>query len=358
MDQVIRQLTNSPLACLLCVYTFITQVLLIIARRVFLPHLWNYQSFRTQIFRAYLIATFALPTLPVQAPEAEAKLVEEQGKWKGYIIPGNRDLKYFARRSSSERRVVALYAHGGGYGWGEARQYLSYMRRWVECARAAKIDLVFLSVEYPLSGEAPHPAQLNSFTAAYQYLLGIGVDQSNIVFMGDSAGGGLSTLTAISLLRSPTRTPQPSACILISPWLDLTGQIYDHEGGNAFVETDFVDANVLVPVLSAMFIGKNDPKDPSVNPLLHKPQDLQGLCPQLVLVGAGEFAVQDSKAWALLCRAAKVEVELIAERGQPHIYAMGSKWMEPAVRKKTEDKIVQWLARGRSTNNGTQKIGL
>jgi acetyl esterase/lipase len=123
--------------------------------------LWNYQSFRTQIFRAYLIATFALPTLPVEAPEAEAKLIEEKGKWKGYIIPGTRDIKYFARKSSTERRVVALYAHGGGYGWGEARQYLSYMRRWVECARAAKVDLVFVSVEYPLSGEAPHPEFLH-----------------------------------------------------------------------------------------------------------------------------------------------------------------------------------------------------
>lgn len=352
MDDVVRQITNSPLACLLCVYTFVTQVVLITARRLLLPHLFTYQTYRTQLFRAYLIATFALPTLPNVASESEAKLIEEKGKWTGYIIPGTRGLHEFAGESISGRRVIALYAHGGGYSFGDARQYLSYMRRWVECAKAAGIDLVFLSVEYPLSGEAPHPAQLNSFTAAYQYLLGIGIDSSNVVFMGDSAGGGLCTITAISLLHSPTNTPQPSACILISAWLDLSGQIYDYEGGNALIETDFVDANMLVPVLSAMFIGKNDAKDPSVNPLLHKPQDLTDLCPQLVLVGAGEFALQDSRAWTLLCRAAGVEIELVAERGQPHIYAMGSKWLEPAVKKKTEGKIVQWLARGKSTTTG------
>lgn len=143
-------------------------------------------------------------------------MVEENGKWLGYIIPGTRGLKEFVGKSSSGRRVVVLYGHGGGYSFGDARQYLSYMRRWVECAKEAAIDLVFLSVEYPLSGEAPHPAQLNAFTAAYQYQLGIGVDSSNIVFMSDSAGGGLCTITAISLLQSPTDTPQPSACILIS----------------------------------------------------------------------------------------------------------------------------------------------
>jgi acetyl esterase/lipase len=346
MEDALRQITNSPFACLLCVYTFLTQVALITARRLLLPHLLTYQTYRTQLFRAYLIATFALPTLPNIASESEAKLIEEKGKWSGFIIPGTRELTEFAGKSSSGRRVVVLYAHGGGYSFGDARQYLSYMRRWVECAKASGIDLVFLSVEYPLSGEAPHPAQLSSFTAAYQYLLGIGVSSSNVVFMGDSAGGGLCTITALSLLQSPTNTPQPSACILISAWLDLSGQIYDYEGGNALIETDFVDANLLVPMLSAMFIGKNDPKHPSVNPLLHKPEDLRGLCPQLLLVGAGEFALQDSRAWNLLCREAGVEVEMVAERGQPHIYAMGSKWLEPAVRKKTETKIVQWLARG------------
>lgn len=349
MNDVLRQITNSPVACLLCVYTFATQVILIVARRLLLPHLFNYQSFRTQIFRGYLIATFAIPTLPVEASDSEAKPIEEEGKWKGYLIPGTRDLQDFAGKSiSTGRRVVALYAHGGGYGWGEARQYLSYMREWVKRAKLTGIELVFLSVEYPLSSQAPHPAQLECFTAAYNYLLGIGVDSSNIVFMGDSAGGGLSTLTAISLLRSSATNPQPSACILISPWLDLSGQIYDQEGGNALIETDFVDANAIVPVLSAMFIGKNDPKHPGVNPLLNKPEDLIGLCPQLVLVGGGEFALQDSKAWAILCRAAGVKVELIVERGQPHIYAMGSKWLEPEVKKKTEDKIVQWMARGKS----------
>lgn len=344
MGDVLRQLINSPRACVLCVYTFVIQTILIIARRVLLPHLFTYQSLRTQIFRAYLISTFALPPLPVEASDAEAQPIEEDGKWKGYLIPGTRPLSSFAGNSSSGRHVVALYAHGGGYGWGEARQYLTYMERWVSCAEAAGIDLVFLSVEYPLSGEAAHPAQLHSFKNAYRYLLSIGIEPSNIVFMGDSAGGGLSTLTAISLLQSTT--PQPSACLLISPWLDLSGQIYDSEGGNALIETDFVDANVLVPVLSAMFIGTNDPKHPSVNPLLHSPEDLRGLCPQLVLVGAGEFALQDSKAWALLCRQAGVELELVVERGQPHIYAMGSKWLDPAVRQKTENKIVKWMAKG------------
>ena len=152
--------------------------------------------------------------------------------------------------------------------------------------------------------------------------------------------GGLSVLSAIELKR--LNLPQPAASVLISPWMDMALSAW--EGGNPAVETDyFVMANQAVPALTALFIGDYAPTSPTVNPLVLQAEDLAGLNPQLIFVGAAEFALYDSKQWAQLCRAAKVECKLNIEWGQLHIYAVGSKWIDPAVRSKTDNMIVGWI---------------
>lgn len=152
--------------------------------------------------------------------------------------------------------------------------------------------------------------------------------------------GGLSVLTAIELKRQSL--PQPAAAVLVSPWIDMAMSAY--EGGNAAVETDyFLQANQAVPALVKLFIRERSPTSPEVNPLYCPVSELDGLCPQLILVGGGEFALYDSKRWAEVCAQAGVEYKLNIEYGQLHIYAMGSKFVSPAVRHKTDSMIVEWL---------------
>jgi epsilon-lactone hydrolase len=193
-----------------------------------------------------------------------------------------------------------------------------------------------------LTSEAPHPAQLNAFIAAYKDLLSQGISPKQIVFMGDSAGGGLSVLSGIECIRQ--QLPQPAASILISPWMDFSMRAY--EGGNALVETDFVaSANEIVPILGDAFIGSSGytRTSPEVNPLYLDPNFVKGLNPQLIFVGAAEFCIADSKDWADICRKGLVEHDLVVERGELHIYAMGSKWLTHAVREKTYQKMFGWM---------------
>ena len=118
-----------------------------------------------------------------------------------------------------------------------------------------------------------------------------------------------------------------------------------YEGGNAAVESDyFVGANNTVVSLISLFIGDRSPFSPEVNPLYRHPTELAGLCPQLVLVGGAEFALYDSKRWAELCKSAGVECSLHVEWGQLHIYAMGSAFVLPAVRRKTDHRILEWIS--------------
>jgi acetyl esterase/lipase len=117
-----------------------------------------------------------------------------------------------------------------------------------------------------------------------------------------------------------------------------------HNGGNALVETDYiVTANKVCPMYVAQWLNGIPGRTPDVNPLYRQPGEIRGLNPQLILVGAGEFALQDSKDLAELCSRAQVPNQLICEWGQLHIYALGSAWLEPAVRRKTDATIMSWM---------------
>ena len=208
-------IVRHPLQALLFTYTFVAQSVLVVVKRVLLPHIPFYQSLRIQLHRAYLSscsATFPdlawrLPVGPVS--QSKAQLIQE-AEFTGYLIPGTRCIQDIVEIDTKTPKCVVLYAHGGGYARGEAKMYMSYMERWVSVAKESGLDLVFLSVEYrelsitcmstakdfsALSSKTPHPAQRNAFLGAYTYLLHQGLEPENIVFMGDSAGGKLSPLS-------------------------------------------------------------------------------------------------------------------------------------------------------------------
>ncbi|KAL2834155.1 alpha/beta-hydrolase [Aspergillus pseudoustus] len=343
MLNLLLHLFMHPLRALHLSYTFVAQVILILLGRIILPHYPAYQSLRLKLQRAYLSsAVLTFPNLPHRLPirhmpEHRAHKINEI---PAYLVPGSSHLSSFRGQSPSVQRCVVLFAHGGGYARGEARMYVTYMERWINIAAQHRLDLAFVTVEYQLSTEEGHPAQMNAMVKSYQYLLDTGIRPQTIVFMGDSAGGGLSVLAAIELKR--LGLPQPAASVLISPWMDMTLSAW--EGGNLAVETDyFVSANEAVPGLAALFIRNHAPNSRDVNPLTQRSEDLTDLNPQLIFVGAAEFALYDSKQWASLCWAAGVKCSLNVEWGQLHVYALGSKWTSPAVRTKTDNMIINWM---------------
>lgn len=136
--------------------------------------------------------------------------------------------------------------------------------------------------------------------------------------------------------------PQPSGSVLISPWIDMA--LKSFQGGNALVETDYlVGGNLTVPVFSAAWLNGVSPTSPDVSPLHRTAAEIHDLNPLLILVGGGEFALQDSKDLAALCKRAKLPHHLEVEWGQMHLYGLGSKWISPKVREKTDDMIYRWI---------------
>lgn len=56
-----------------------------------------------------------------------------------------------------------------------------------------------LLIDYRLAPEHPFPAAVEDSTAAYKWLLSQGVASEDIIIAGDSAGGGLTVSTLVSL---------------------------------------------------------------------------------------------------------------------------------------------------------------
>jgi acetyl esterase/lipase len=129
-----------------------------------------------------------------------------------------------------------------------------------------------------LTDVSVYPTQLDAFIAAYRYLLSLDIPPGRIVFMGDSAGGGLSVLCGVRLQN--LGLPQPASYILISPWLDHSGENF--EGGCPMVETDYlIYANEMVPHFSRLWCGPYPGDAPDVNPLYLAPEARQRTFPSV-----------------------------------------------------------------------------
>ena len=91
-----------------------------------------------------------------------------------------------------EKTPGILWIHGGGYITGMAR--MIYMSRAIDLVK--KYGAVVVTPEYRLSNEAPYPAALEDCYSSLKYLKEhadeLGVNSSQIMVGGESAGGGLT----------------------------------------------------------------------------------------------------------------------------------------------------------------------
>ena len=193
--------------------------------------------------------------------------------------------------------TVVYYLHGGGYSIGSVnthRQMISNISR-SSGARAFAID-------YRLAPENPFPAAIEDATKAYRWLLGQGVDPARVVIAGDSAGGGLTAATLLSLRASGD--PLPVAAVLISPWTDMEGL------GESMKTKADVDPMIMPNAsneAASAYLGDADPRNPLASPI-HA--DLSGLPPMLIQVGGSEVLLNDSTRLAYKAEADGVDVTL------------------------------------------------
>jgi len=190
---------------------------------------------------------------------------------------------------------VFLYLHGGAYIMGSCNTH-RYLASKLSRSTAARV----LVPEYRLAPENPFPAAIEDALKVYRSLISSGISPDKIIIGGDSAGGGLTLATLLSLKDEDEALP--ALAVLLSPWTDM-------EGTGDSMETRADSDPWLSPDASratpALYIRDLDLRHPLVSPIY---ADLSGLPSMLIHVGNDEILLSDSARLVDCARAAGVEV--------------------------------------------------
>ncbi len=209
--------------------------------------------------------------------------------------------------AEAPERSVLLYLHGGGYCIGSINTH-----RGMVSHIATAAETKALLIDYRLAPENPFPAAVEDSTAAYKWLLSQGVDSGDIIIAGDSAGGGLTVSTLVSLKEKGI--PLPAAAVLISPWVDLAIT------GNSVISKADIDPMVTKEFLIEMaeaYTDDTDHRAPLASPLY---AELKGLPPMLIHVGTSEILYDDATRLVDHARKAGVAVTVNTAEGMCHVW--------------------------------------
>jgi acetyl esterase/lipase len=206
-----------------------------------------------------------------------------------------------------EPRHTVLYFHGGVYVLEDAFQVAGLASQVGRRTRAKVI-----SVDYRLAPEHPYPAAVDDALAAYEALLHIGTAPSDIVFAGESAGGGLAVATLVN--ARDHRLPLPAAAFVMSPYADLTlsGATMDTKR-----EADPLLSRELLQPRVGDYTSGQDAGLGLISPIF---ADLSGLPPLIIQAGTHEVLLDDAIRLARQAATADVEVTLDITPGVPHVF--------------------------------------
>jgi acetyl esterase/lipase len=206
-----------------------------------------------------------------------------------------------------EPRHVVLYFHGGVYVMGDAALAAELASQVGRRTRAKVI-----SVDYRLAPEHPYPAAVDDALAAYEALLDDGIGPSDIVFAGESAGGGLAIATLVN--ARDHGLPLPAAAYVMSPYVDLT------LAGTSIDTRREVDPLLSREALQARIPDYTAGQDAALGLISPVFADLSGLPPLIIQAGTHEVLLDDAIRLARQAATADVEVTLDITPGVPHVF--------------------------------------
>lgn len=230
---------------------------------------------------------------------------------------------------------IILQLHGGGYIGAMRNAYRMFAGLYNEVSHGMSV----LTVDYRVAPENPYPAALLDAYEAYRYLREEGWFAEQIIFAGDSAGGGLAM--ALCHYLKDRGEELPCGIVAMSPWTDLTasGESYDtnYERDPLFGKTR--DSLIY----NKDYVGDHDPMDAYISPLFG---DFRDFPPMLIQVGSYEMLLSDSLSVAAKARDQGVKVRLSVYDGMFHIFQMAAKMLPESRRAWVEiGKFVDVLLR-------------
>jgi len=177
--------------------------------------------------------------------------------------------------------VVILYLHGGAYMGNILKQHWDLIEQLIN-----KTNATIVIPDYPLAPDEACKETYGFILDLYTRLMN-DYPIKRIIFMGDSAGGGLA-LGFVQKLRNEN-IKQPDEVILFSPWLDLTMS-------NPYLQIlDKGDKLLSIEGLKSAgqkYAGNLNLKDYRVSPIYG---DLTGMCRISIFTGTKDILNADAQ---------------------------------------------------------------
>jgi epsilon-lactone hydrolase len=188
-----------------------------------------------------------------------------------------------------------LYFHGGGYAFHAAvtKQFARML--------AGMLGARTFALNYRLTPERPHPAQLDDAVAAYRCLLEQGIDPARLVVAGDSAGGHLALMLLLALRDKGL--PQPALVIGMCPWTDI-----GEHGGSLTANNRFDLVQGYMAIQFGKWLqGNTTYSREELSPIFH---DFSGLAPIYLQGGGREILIDMIRNFAVSQAANGTEIML------------------------------------------------
>ncbi len=247
------------------------------------------------------------------------------------------------RKDGSESDKLLLQLHGGAYVIPLNDLYRSmavrYSRLWNDAA--------VMNVDYRIAPAVTFPAALDDALVVWDYVLGCGWKEENIVVAGDSAGGNLALALCLKLRDAGRKLPGGIICM--SPWGDLAGEGLSHRT-NLMKDPMFGLTRSMRKIMkaqakqsadggerdskkekpmTALYMGDENPKNPYLSPSYGS---YQGFPRMLIQVGTWEVLESDSDSIYQDARSHGVEVTLTKYRGMWHVFQQAGDYVPESVR--------------------------
>ena len=250
---------------------------------------------------------------PIETPPAPSAASVERRSAPGRPSQPEAPFELIGYQSGRAPRPALIHIHGGGFILGRVTDTTAMCQ-----SIATEFDCVVANVDYRLAPETTFPGPVEDCYAVLAYVHAnaeaLGVDRNRIAVMGESAGGGLAAMLAISA-RDRGEIP---LCyqVLIYPMLDdrtgttvrvpdFIGTIGWNEPGNRFGWTSFL----------GMPAGTSEPPHGSVPARL---TSVAGLAPAFIGVGGLDLFVDEDLEYARRLVAAGVPTQFHLTPGAYH----------------------------------------
>lgn len=199
-------------------------------------------------------------------------------------------------KETNANGATLVYLHGGGYVNQPYYEHLALVSHL-----AAETGCRALIPLYPLAPKYTCRESYAAMTAWYRSLLKT-ADPASIIFMGDSAGGGMA-LGLAKHLRD-CGIPQPCQLVLISPWLDV--RCCNPDIGALGLEDQDPMLTENFAMAGQAWAGSLPMDDPLVSPMYGT---LTGLPPITLYSGTRELLWPDAQKFVGLAAAQGVHID-------------------------------------------------